>query len=75
MRILIVVLAVIAIFVVLGMYAASRPRRAPKSETQPHTPGAPRPDEFPEPGQAAPHRPDGSAVPGSRDHRREHGKP
>lgn len=72
---LIAIIAVVGLFVVLGMYATSQPRRAPKPQTQPHTPGAPRPDEFPAPGQGSPHRPDGAAVPGSRDHRHEHGKP
>jgi len=72
---LMAIVAVIGLFVVLGMYAASQKRRVPKSETQPHVGGAPRADEFPEPGEASPHRADGSAVPGSRDARRAQGKP
>jgi hypothetical protein len=75
MRLLIIVLAVIGILVVLGMYMASQQRRQPKADTQPEVRGTPRPDEFPEPGEASPHRADGSAVPGSRDQRHEHGKP
>ena len=75
MRLLIIVLAIIGILVVLGMYMASQNRRQPKSETQPEVRGGAQADEFPEPGQASPHRPDGSPVPGSRDQRHEHGKP
>lgn len=71
---LIAILAVVGLFVVLGMYAMSRPRRAPKSQTQPQTPGA-RGVGDAHPGWTSPHRPDGSPVPGSRDQRHEHGKP
>lgn len=72
---LMAILAVIGVFVVLGMYLASQQRRAPKAQTQAQVPGAPRADEFPAPGDASPHRADGAPVPGSRDQRREHGKP
>lgn len=69
---MIAILAVVGLFVVLGMYAMSQPRRAPKAETQPHTPDAG--GAAPHPGWTSPHRPDGSPVPGSRDHRHEHGQ-
>ena len=74
MRFLLILVAFAGILVVLGMYVSSRPRREPKAETQPRTPGASQADEFPDPGGASPHRPDGSPVPGSRDHRHEHGQ-
>ena len=72
---LMAVLAVVGLFVVLGMYAASQKRRLPKSETQARAHGVPRVDEFPDPGEPSPHRADGTAVPGSRDARRAQGKP
>lgn len=72
---LMAILAVVGLVVVLGMYLAGQDRRVPKSETQPHTPGAARADEFPDPGRPSPHRADGAPVPGSRDARHEHGKP
>jgi len=72
---LLAIASVIGVFVVLAMYASSQKRRLPKSETQATVPGAPRADEFPSPGEASPHRADGTAVPGSRDQRHEHGKP
>ena len=72
---LMLIVAIVGVFVVVGMYAASRPRRQPKADTQPAVPGGARADEFPEPGQSSPHRPDGTPVPGSREDRNQHGKP
>lgn len=69
------IVAVIGTVVVVGMYAAARPRRLPKADTQPSVPGGARTDEFPAPGAPSAHRADGRPVPGSREDRHEHGKP
>ena len=71
---LIAILAIVGMFVVLGMYTASQRRELPKAQTQPRTPGARR-AEAPHPGWTSVHRPDGAPVPGSREHRNDHGKP
>jgi len=72
---LMLIVAIVGLFVVGGMYAASRPRRLPKADTQASVPGGARADEFPEPGQSSPHRAHGSPVPGSREDRHQHGTP
>lgn len=73
---LMLIVAVVGTIVVVGMYAAARPRRQPKADTQPTVPGGARADEFPAPGAgSSPHRADGSPVPGSREDRQQHGKP
>ena len=71
---LIAILAVVGMFVVLGMYAASQRREVPKAQSQPRTPGAGH-AEAPHPGWTSSHRPDGAPVPGSREDRNAHGKP
>lgn len=72
---LIAILAIVGMFVVLGMYTASQGREVPKAQTQPRTPRAGR-AEAPHPGwRTSVHRPDGTPVPGSREDRNEHGKP
>ena len=75
MRILILLVAVVAILVVLGMYMSAQSRRRPKADTQPEVPGGARPDEFPRPGEGSAHRSDGTPVPGSAEDRHRHGKP
>lgn len=75
MRILLILVALIAIAVVVGMYLASQPRRRSKADTQPQVPGGARADEFPAPGEPSPTRSDGRPVPGSREDRHQHGKP
>ena len=75
MRMLLILVALIGIAVVAGMYISAQSRQKPKSKNQPEVPGGARPDEFPEHGGPSPHRADGSPVPGSREHRHDHGKP
>jgi len=75
MRMLLILVALIGIAVVLGLYVSAQSRKRPKADTQPEVPGGAHPEEFPEPGAPAPHRSDGSPVPGSRDDRHDHGKP
>ncbi len=72
---LMLIVAVVGVFVVVGLYAASRPRTRPKADTQPTVPGGAHADEFPDPGAPSPRRADGSPVPGSREDRHDHGKP
>lgn len=60
---LIAVLAIIAVRLALV-------RRTPTHEPQREVIDPSAAEQFPEPGQESPHRPDGSPIPGSRDDRR-----
>lgn len=68
-----VIAGIFAVLVIVAVRAAlvgSRTGR-PRPDDQPEVADPHAADEFPSVGEPSPHRPDGRAVPGSRDDRRE----
>jgi hypothetical protein len=71
----IAILAVVLTVMAIGVLVLPRPKR---SENEPGADvrwgeEAGDADDFPDPGEPSPHRPDGRPIPGSRDDRHRHG--
>ena len=76
MWVVITVVGILAIVVLVGVRAVSRPAEevVPDPQGQPASEGSASAD-YPEPGSGeSPHRPDGSPIPGSEEYRNRHGQ-